>query len=68
MKTYIPLFLVPILILGACSNNNTVRDKEKQDSIEAAAAADSMLKDVIEADTLKDDILKADTLLIDSAR
>jgi hypothetical protein len=54
MKTYI--FLLFCLIgfsLSACSTNKS--NKAKEDSLAAAAAADSMLKEALKADSLKAD-------------
>ena len=54
--------LIIFLIIQACSNGATDSDatKEQNDSIQAARAADSMLKDVI-ADTISKDKMALDT-------
>ena len=51
--------LIVFLIIQACSNGATDSDatKELNDSIQAARAADSMLKDVIADTTDKDEVV-----------
>jgi len=54
MKTYIfLLFCFVGLSLSACSSNKD--NKAQQDSLAAAAAADSMLNEALKADSLKAD-------------
>ncbi|HUH32529.1 MAG TPA: hypothetical protein VLZ28_01170 [Daejeonella sp.] len=54
MKIYaILLFCFIGLSLSSCSTNKT--NKAKQDSLAAAAAADSMLNEALKADSLKAD-------------
>ncbi|MDB5012102.1 MAG: hypothetical protein JWQ25_304 [Daejeonella sp.] len=66
MKAISKLFTVCLIILAimqACSNgaSNSDATKEKNDSIQAARAADSMLKDVIESDTMAKDKVAVDS-------
>lgn len=58
------LFLLSCISIGAVfiACNTDKAAKEKQDSIAAAATADSMLQGAIAADTLGGDTLKADTV------
>lgn len=57
------LFLISVLSLFsyACNNSNQ-ETNEKQDSIEEAAAADSMLNSALMADSLMQDSIKKDTI------
>ncbi len=48
-------------MLAACSSKNEAAE-EKQDSIEAAAKADSMLQAELAADSIAADTAKVDTL------
>ncbi|MDB5120943.1 MAG: hypothetical protein JWN56_2161 [Sphingobacteriales bacterium] len=55
--------LIIFLIIQACSNGATDSDstKDQNDSIQAARAADSMLKDVVESDTTSKDKVAVDS-------
>lgn len=55
--------LIIFMIIQACSNGATDSDvaKERSDSLQAARAADSMLKDVVESDTVGKDKAAADS-------
>lgn len=54
MKTYIfLLFCFVGISLSGCSTNKT--NKAKKDSLAAAAAADSMLREALKADSVKAD-------------
>lgn len=48
-------------MLAACSSKNEAAE-EKQDSIEAAAKADSMLQAELAADSIATDTVKIDTV------
>lgn len=50
-----------ILLIAAC-NNADQKEIDKQDSLQEAAIADSMLKSAIQADSLLQDSLKKDSI------
>lgn len=56
----LPIFII-ILFASACNSANQ-KEIDKQDSIQEAAAADSMLKSALIADSLLLDSLKKDSL------
>jgi hypothetical protein len=57
------LFLISAIALFSYACNNTDQQTiDKQDSIEEAAAADSMLNSAIMADSLMQDSLKKDSI------
>ena len=65
MKKYLLLLCLLVSAMASCTSGN--KTNVKQDSLEAAAAADSMLKEALSADTLRRDTVKAaDTLNVDS--
>ncbi|WP_026896961.1 hypothetical protein [Daejeonella oryzae] len=49
--------IASMLIIGACNSDNSAN--AKTDSLEAAAAADSMLQEVLTSDSLQKDTVKA---------
>jgi hypothetical protein len=53
MKQYLVIIAFASLMISACGTEK--RSNAKQDSLEAAAAADSMLKEALKADTLQAD-------------
>jgi hypothetical protein len=57
-KLILAVALISTIVI-ACQSN--IDDKEKQDSLEAARAADSMLKAASEADTMGKDATVIDT-------
>lgn len=65
MKKLIFTFIAAALVITAC-NSVDKKEKETQDSIAAAAAADSILNAAMAADTLSVDSLGGDTLKVDS--
>ncbi len=69
-RTLLLSILTATLILGACNSNADKAAKEKQDSIKAAASADSLLQDALKSDTLSHDTLKAkkDTVKADTSK
>ncbi len=61
-RLLIPGLLASVFIISAC-NSEKAETKNMNDSIESAAAADSMLKEALGADTLGGETIKtADTL------
>lgn len=60
MKTLTFTFFAAALIFASC-NSADQAEKARQDSIQAAAAADSILNAAMEADTLATDSLAADS-------
>ncbi|MEO8795995.1 MAG: hypothetical protein ABI390_11045 [Daejeonella sp.] len=61
-RLLIPGLLASVFIISAC-NSEKAENKNMTDSIESAAAADSMLKEALGADTLGGDTVRAvDTL------
>jgi hypothetical protein len=66
-KILIYSFIAALFSITACTTDKA--GKEHSDSLESAAAADSMLKEVLAADTLNRDTIKAvDTLKADSLK
>ena len=66
-KLLIYSFIASLLSITACTTEKA--GKAYSDSLESAAAADSMLKEVLAADTLNGDTIKAaDTLKTDSLK
>lgn len=63
-KLFFTLFVLAI-ITTAC-NRTSETEKAKQDSIAAAAAADSILNSAMQADSLSVDSLASDSLTVDS--
>ena len=62
-RSILSILAFTVIFLTACNSN--VQEKEKQDSIEAAAAADSMLREATqEADTS----LTVDSVIIDTTK
>jgi len=59
MKKLIFTFFAAVLVFTAC-NSVDKKEKETQDSIAAAAAADSILNSALAADTLSVDSLTAE--------
>ena len=64
MKKLILTFFVAALVITAC-NRTDKAEKARQDSIAAAAAADSMLNSATEADTMH---MNMDTVAVDSIK
>lgn len=64
MKKSIFTLLAAVLIITAC-NSTSETEKARQDSIDAAASADSLLNAAMQ-DTLMVDSLAADSVMIDS--
>lgn len=64
MRKIFALSFLIVLAIGACTNHSATNDK--QDSIEAAAAADSMLRDATQNDTTSVDKVAVDTVVTDS--
>jgi hypothetical protein len=62
MKKLLLVITVFSLALFACGGGPSEAEKEKQDSIEAAAKADSMLRAELATDTAKADGTKIDTV------
>ena len=65
MKKLIVTFIAIAFVVTSCNSVDT-KEKETQDSIAAAAAADSILNAAMAADTLSVDSLGSDTLTVDS--
>ncbi len=65
MKKLIFTFIAASLVISAC-NSADKKEKETQDSIAAAAAADSILNSAMAADTLSVDSLAGDSIVVDS--
>lgn len=61
-KSLFVILIAGMAVLAACSSDN--QSREKQDSIEAAAAADSMLKDATQS---ADTTLTTDSIVVDTA-
>jgi hypothetical protein len=62
MKKLLVIMTFPCLLLFSCGSSKTEQaEKEKQDSIAAAAQADSMLRAEVAADSLKTDSAKKDS-------
>lgn len=61
MKKLLFLMMLSGSVLAACSSKDQAAE-EKQDSIEAAAKADSMLQAELAADSIATDTAKVDTL------
>lgn len=61
MKKLLFLMMLSGSVLVACSSKDQAAE-EKQDSIEAAAKADSMLQAELAADSIATDTAKVDTL------
>ncbi|HEY1025092.1 MAG TPA: hypothetical protein VGE26_08015 [Sphingobacteriaceae bacterium] len=62
-KTFLITLAAGAISWAGCNSSEQGQDKERQDSIEAAAAADSMLRDVIqEADTA----ISTDSIIVDT--
>lgn len=64
MKAFSKLSAVCLIIfvmIQACSSGKNDHDQERDDSIKAAAAADSMLNDVLDADTTAKEKVAADS-------
>lgn len=66
MKKVIFTLFVAALSFTACTNKQA--EQAKQDSIAAAASADSMLNSAIQADTMKMDSMAMDTTKVDSIK
>lgn len=60
MKKLIFTLFVAALSFTACTNKKA--EQAKQDSIAAAASADSMLNSATKADTMKTDTTKVDSI------
>ena len=67
MKKLIFTFIAIAFVATAC-NSVDKKEKETQDSIAAAASADSILNAAMAADTLSVDSLGGDTLTVDSIK
>jgi hypothetical protein len=62
MKKLVLLSLIPFLFFAACSSTDSTVEKERQDSADAAATADSMLQAALNADTTALDSAAVDSL------
>lgn len=67
MKKLLFTFFAAALIITAC-NSVDKKEKETQDSLASAAAADSILNSAMAADTLSVDSLGADSAKVDTVR
>ena len=67
MKKLIFTFFAAALVITAC-NSVDKTEKAKQDSIAAAASADSILNSAMAADTLSVDTLMADSAAVDTVK
>ncbi len=67
MKKITFTLFAAILVATACTSVDK-KEKETQDSIAQAAAADSILNAAMAADTLSVDSLGADSAVVDSIR
>jgi len=65
MKKLIFTFFGVAILATAC-NSTSETEKAKQDSIAAAAAADSILNSAMQADSLSVDSLASDSVTVDS--
>jgi len=65
MKKLIFTFIAIAFVVTSCTSVDK-KEKETQDSIAAAASADSILNAAMAADTLSVDSLGSDTLTVDS--
>ncbi|MEJ7691656.1 hypothetical protein [Daejeonella sp.] len=65
-KIIFPLFAA-VLVTAACTSIDK-KEKETQDSIAQAAAADSILNAAMAADTLSVDSVGVDSAVVDSIR
>lgn len=66
-KTLIYSLIATLFSIAACTTDKA--GKAQSDSLESAAAADSMLQEVLAADTLNRDTIKAaDSLKADSLK
>ena len=62
MKKLLIMAGITCALFAACASNESAAEKEKQDSIEAAAKADSMLQAELNADTAVADSAAIDSL------
>ncbi|MES3019765.1 MAG: hypothetical protein V4721_18395 [Bacteroidota bacterium] len=67
MKKLIFTLFAAVLVSTACSSVDK-KEKETQDSIAQAAAADSILNAAMAADTLSVDSLGADSVVVDTTK
>lgn len=67
MKKLIFTVFAAVLVSAACTSVDK-KEKETQDSIAQAAAADSILNAAMAADTLSTDSLGVDSVVVDSIK
>lgn len=66
MKTPMLTIFLAAGIIAGCTNRTAQQEQEKQDSVAAEKAADSLLRSATEGDTLPADKTGVDTAGIDS--